>query len=151
MKTNMTFVLVGFNFENYAQSPMMRVMRERGFNIVRHHPETDARNIRFLTYQNNRPTVVIDVMSDKDREIYFDIPAIHMSDFTNATVRKGDHFLGSNFTLAQFDEIIYGLADEEEEEPETSYEEDDEDDYAPIAFSSNGCGYYGYNEAFDML
>lgn len=150
MKTNKTFVLTGFNADNYDHTPLFRVMQERGFNIVRHHPEIDARNVRFLTYQNHRPTVVIGVMSDKDRENYFDIPAIHMSDFVNTTVRKGDHFLGSSFTLAQFDEIIYGLADEEEEEETTSHEDDD-DDYAPVVFSSNGCGYYGYNEAFDML
>lgn len=154
MKTNMTYVLTGFQHTvNDWQEPLYRVLVQRGFNVVWHTPETDPRNVRFLTFQNNRPTVVLNVMNSYDRDMYFDIPAIHFREDLGIPVRKGDHVLGNSCSLAKFDEIIYGLADEEEEEPETSYEEDDEDDddYAPVVFSSNGCGYYGYNEAFDML
>lgn len=153
MKTNMTFVLIGFDHfdnNNRHQYPLFRVMEERGFNIVRHNPDSMIGDVRFLSLHNNRPTVVIGVMSDEDREMYRDIPAIHFADL--ATVRKGDHFIGSTFSLAQFDEIIYGvqppMVDEEDYEDE---EEDDDDDYGPVVFSSNGCGYFGYNEAFDML
>ncbi|EDA8844946.1 hypothetical protein A4M37_19365 [Salmonella enterica subsp. enterica serovar Typhimurium] len=159
MKTNKTFVLIGFDhFENNNrdQYPLFRVMQERGFNIVRHNSESDGRNIRFLTYQNNRPTVVIGVMSDKDREIYFDIPAIHFDDV--ATVRRGDHDLTDGYTLADLDEIIYGTDDEDEEEKKPAFdynddgEDDEDDDYYPVGgFSGNGYGYHSYNEAFEML
>ncbi|EDJ1644597.1 hypothetical protein GE888_17360 [Salmonella enterica] len=152
MKTAKTFVLIGFDHfdnNNRHQYPLFKVMEERGFNIVRHNPYSMIGDVRFLSMHNNRPTVVIGVMSDEDREMYRDIPAIHFADL--ATVRKGDHFLGSAFSLAKFDEIIYGLADEEEEVEDYEDEEEDDDDYAPVVFSSNGCGYFGYNEAFDML
>ncbi|EDH6256463.1 hypothetical protein CB337_00005 [Salmonella enterica subsp. enterica serovar Agbeni] len=159
MKTNKTFVLMGFDHEtNNSHYPLFRVMAERGFNIVRHHSESDGRNIRFLTYQNNRPTVVIGVMSDKDREIYFDIPAIHVRDDLNASIRRGDHDLTDGFTLADFDEIIYGTDDEDEEEKKPAFdynddgEDDDDDDYYPVGgFSGNGYGSYGYHSGLEML
>lgn len=153
MKHNKTFVLVGFKHrENDNHEPLLRVLRERGFNIVIHTPESDGRNVRFLSYNNNRPTVIIDVMNDEERNVYFDIPAIHMSDCSIVTFRDGDYELGSSYSLADFDEIIYGEADDEDEVETASYDEDeDDDDYAPVVFSSNGCGYFGYNEAFDML
>ncbi|EDA3265508.1 hypothetical protein A4L30_10660 [Salmonella enterica subsp. enterica serovar Bovismorbificans] len=149
MKTNKTFVLIGFDHEtNNSQYPLFRVMQERGFNIVRHHSELDTRNIRFLTFQNNRPTVVIGVMSDKDREMYFDIPAIHLRDL--ASLKSGDFDLTDGYTLADLDEIIYGYAQEAQEEPETRFDDED-DDYAPIVFSSHSDGFYGYHSGLEML
>lgn len=149
MKTNKTFVLVGFDHEtNNSQYPLFRVMQERGFNIVRHHDNLDTRTIRFLTFQNNRPTVVIGVMSDKDREMYFDIPAIHLRDL--ASLKSGDFDLTDGYTLADFDEIIYGYAQEEDDEEETRFDGED-DDYAPIVFSGNGYGYDGYHSGLEML
>ncbi|EID9944489.1 hypothetical protein LCS20_000602 [Salmonella enterica] len=152
MKNNMTFVLIGFdNLTNKWHCPLYDVMRDRGFNIVRHDPYSMIGDVRFLSMHNNRPTVVIGVMSDEDREMYRGIPAIHFRDDLGATVKAGDYELVSGMTVAKFDEIIYGLADEEPEETYYEDEEEDDDDYAPVVFSSNGCGYFGYNEAFDML
>lgn len=152
MKNNMTFVLIGFdNLTNKWHCPLYDVMRDRGFNIVRHDPYSMIGDVRFLSMHNNRPTVVIGVMSDEDREMYRGIPAIHFRDDLGATVKAGDYELVSGMTVAQFDEIIYGVADEEPEETDYEDEEEDDDDYAPVVFSSNGCGYFGYNEAFDML
>lgn len=152
MKNNMTFVLIGFdNLTNKWHCPLYDVMRDRGFNIVRHNPESMIGDVRFLSMHNNRPTVVIGVMSDEDREMYRGIPAIHFRDDLDATVKAGDYELVSGMTVAKFDEIIYGVADEEPEETDYEDEEEDDDDYAPVVFSSNGCGYFGYNEAFDML
>ncbi|EQA0782348.1 hypothetical protein B6B06_004463 [Salmonella enterica subsp. enterica serovar Berta] len=148
----MTFVLIGFdNLTNKWHCPLYDVMRDRGFNIVRHDPYSMIGDVRFLSMHNNRPTVVIGVMSDEDREMYRGIPAIHFRDDLGATVKAGDYELVSGMTVAQFDEIIYGVADEEPEETDYEDEEEDDDDYAPVVFSSNGCGYFGYNEAFDML
>ncbi|EAU8845471.1 hypothetical protein EKO81_02760 [Salmonella enterica] len=152
MKNNMTFVLIGFdNLTNKWHCPLYDVMRDRGFNIVRHDPYSMIGDVRFLSMHNNRPTVVIGVMSDEDREMYRGIPAIHFRDDLGATVKAGDYELVSGMTVAKFDEIIYGLTDEELEETDYEDEEEDDDDYAPVVFSSNGCGYFGYNEAFDML
>ncbi|EAS1621129.1 hypothetical protein OJ364_003610 [Salmonella enterica] len=152
MKNNMTFVLIGFdNLTNKWHCPLYDVMRDRGFNIVRHDPYSMIGDVRFLSMHNNRPTVVIGVMSDEDREMYRGIPAIHFRDDLGATVKAGDYELVSGMTVAKFDEIIYGLTDEEPEETDYEDEEEDDDDYAPVVFSSNGCGYFGYNEAFDML
>ncbi|EDT2910668.1 hypothetical protein I5A55_002290 [Salmonella enterica] len=148
----MTFVLIGFdNLTNKWHCPLYDVMRDRGFNIVRHDPYSMIGDVRFLSMHNNRPTVVIGVMSDEDREMYRGIPAIHFRDDLGATVKAGDYELVSGMTVAKFDEIIYGLTDEEPEETDYEDEEEDDDDYAPVVFSSNGCGYFGYNEAFDML
>ncbi|EDU7931756.1 hypothetical protein K5P07_002708 [Salmonella enterica] len=153
MKTSKTFVLMGFDLRahKYFYS-IYNVMKERGFNIVDHNPDSMIGDVRFLSLHNNRPTVVIGVMNDKDREMYRGIPAIHLRDDLDAEVKSGDFDLGFGFTLAEIDEIIYGTATHEEPE-ETDYEdeEEDDDDYAPVVFSSNGCGYFGYNEAFDML
>lgn len=155
MKHNKTFVLMGFEpLSNEWQYPLYDVMRNRGFNIVSHDPYSMIGDVRFLSLHNNRPTVVIGVMTDEDRAMYRDIPAIHFRNDLGATVKVGDHELVSGMTVAKFDEIIYGeVDDEDEDEVETaSYDEDeDDDDYAPVVFSSNGCGYFGYNEAFDML
>ncbi|EAY5141299.1 hypothetical protein [Salmonella enterica] len=153
MKTAKTFVLMGFALRPHTYFyPIYNVMKERGFNIVEHNPDSMIGDVRFLSLHNNRPTVVIGVMNDKDREMYRGIPAIHLRDDPDATVKEGDFDLGFGFTLAEIDEIIYGTATHEEPE-ETDYEdeEEDDDDYAPVVFSSNGCGYFGYNEAFDML
>ncbi|EBM6153851.1 hypothetical protein G6D26_004058 [Salmonella enterica] len=151
MKNNMTFVLIGFdNLTNKWHCPLYDVMRDRGFNIVRHDPYSMIGDVRFLSMHNNRPTVVIGVMSDEDREMYRGIPAIHFRDDLDATVKAGDYELVSGMTVAKFDEIIYGVQPPAEVEDYEDEEEDD-DDYAPVVFSSNGCGYFGYNEAFDML
>lgn len=151
MKNNMTFVLIGFdNLTNKWHCPLYDVMRDRGFNIVRHDPYSMIGDVRFLSMHNNRPTVVIGVMSDEDREMYRGIPAIHFRDDLGATVKAGDYELVSGMTVAKFDEIIYGVQPPAEVEDYEGEEEDD-DDYAPVVFSSNGCGYFGYNEAFDML
>ncbi|EBD1065828.1 hypothetical protein GFE88_20885 [Salmonella enterica] len=151
MKNNMTFVLIGFdNLTNKWHCPLYDVMRDRGFNIVRHDPYSMIGDVRFLSMHNNRPTVVIGVMSDEDREMYRGIPAIHFRDDLGATVKTGDYELVSGMTVAKFDEIIYGVQPPAEVEDYEDEEEDD-DDYAPVVFSSNGCGYFGYNEAFDML
>ncbi|EAS1747818.1 hypothetical protein AC203_11530 [Salmonella enterica] len=151
MKNNMTFVLIGFdNLTNKWHCPLYDVMRDRGFNIVRHDPYSMIGDVRFLSMHNNRPTVVIGVMSDEDREMYRGIPAIHFRDDLGATVKAGDYELVSGMTVAKFDEIIYGVQPPAEVEDYEDEEEDD-DDYAPVVFSSNGCGYFGYNEAFDML
>lgn len=151
MKNNMTFVLIGFdNLTNKWHCPLYDVMRDRGFNIVRHDPYSMIGDVRFLSMHNNRPTVVIGVMSDEDREMYRGIPAIHFRDDLGATVKAGDYELVSGMTVAKFDEIIYGVQPPAEVE-DYEGEEEDEDDYAPVVFSSNGCGYFGYNEAFDML
>ncbi|EBD8880998.1 hypothetical protein CR415_03350 [Salmonella enterica] len=147
----MTFVLIGFdNLTNKWHCPLYDVMRDRGFNIVRHDPYSMIGDVRFLSMHNNRPTVVIGVMSDEDREMYRGIPAIHFRDDLGATVKAGDYELVSGMTVAKFDEIIYGVQPPAEVEDYEDEEEDD-DDYAPVVFSSNGCGYFGYNEAFDML
>ncbi|EAT6810990.1 hypothetical protein E4S30_06095 [Salmonella enterica] len=152
MKTAKTFVLMGFDhLANKWHYPLYEVMRDRGFNIVRHDPYSMIGDVRFLSLHNNRPTVVIGAMTDEDRAMYRDIPAIHFRDDLGATFKAGDHELVSGMTVAKFDEIIYGLADEEPEETDYEDEEEDDDDYAPVVFSSNGCGYFGYNEAFDML
>ncbi|HGE8011225.1 TPA: hypothetical protein ACGDXO_003197 [Salmonella enterica] len=151
MKNNMTFVLIGFdNLTNKWHCPLYDVMRDRGFNIVRHDPYSMIGDVRFLSMHNNRPTVVIGVMSDEYREMYRGIPAIHFRDDLGATVKAGDYELVSGMTVAKFDEIIYGVQPPAEVEDYEDEEEDD-DDYAPVVFSSNGCGYFGYNEAFDML
>ncbi|HHX9167895.1 TPA: hypothetical protein ACVQ5Z_000101 [Salmonella enterica subsp. enterica serovar Inverness] len=151
MKNNMTFVLIGFdNLTNKWHCPLYDVMRDRGFNIVRHDPYSMIGDVRFLSMHNNRPTVVIGVMSDEDREMYRGIPAIHFRDDLGATVKAGDYELVSGMTVAKFDEIIYGVQPPAGVEDYEDEEEDD-DDYAPVVFSSNGCGYFGYNEAFDML
>ncbi len=151
MKTAKTFVLMGVDLRAHSYFyPIYNVMKERGFNIVEHNPDSMIGDVRFLSLHNNRPTVVIGVMNDKDREMYRGIPAIHLRDDPDATVKEGDFDLGFGFTLAEIDEIIYGvqppMVDEDYED-----EEEDDDDYAPVVFSSNGCGYFGYNEAFDML
>lgn len=150
MKTAKTFVLMGVDLRAHSYFyPIYNVMKERGFNIVEHNPDSMIGDVRFLSLHNNRPTVVIGVMNDKDREMYRGIPAIHLRDDPDATVKEGDFDLGFGFTLAEIDEIIYGvqppMVDEDYED------EEDDDDYAPVVFSSNGCGYFGYNEAFDML
>lgn len=144
-----TFVLTGFDeLNNNTQTGFINVFRERGYNIIRHTDETDVRNVRFITFSNNRPTVILDVFDDETRNLYHDIPAIHFRDDIPVTVREGEKLVR---TLREFDNVMFGVQDEPEEdsEPMDIYEDED-DDYAPIVFSSHG-GYYGYDEGLDML
>ncbi|HEK0666369.1 TPA: hypothetical protein SMP26_001860 [Proteus mirabilis] len=150
--TNKTFILLGFDHQLNEQRdnyPFFRLLEQRGYNIYRHHEDAFGYDPRFMSLHNNRVTVVIGVMSDEDRAMYKDIPAIHVAN--GFEVKEGDFvLLGQDFTVYNFDKIVNGVY-EQEEDYESDCEDDDDnydDDYEPVVFYANDSY---YNDGLQML
>ncbi|HDD9541548.1 TPA: hypothetical protein PBQ66_003853 [Escherichia coli] len=151
INTKTPFVLLGLDSENYGNFHMLEVFAHRGYNIIRHSEDSNYSTAFYALKRNGRPTVIIDCLTDEDREQYQNLPAIIVRDDLPFDVREYDVDLGSYYGIADLDQIMadYGKQPAQEA-PEHDEQDEDDDDYTPICFSSHG-GFYGYDEGLDML
>ncbi|ENA2070192.1 hypothetical protein ABFZ30_000519 [Shigella sonnei] len=151
INTKTPFVLLGLNSENYGNFHMLEVFANRGYNIIRHSEDSNYSTAFYALKRNGRPTVIIDCLTDEDREQYQNLPAIIVRDDLPFDVREYDVDLGSYYGIADLDQIMADYGKETAQEaPEHDEQDEDDDDYTPICFSSHG-GFYGYDEGLDML
>ncbi|WP_273945840.1 hypothetical protein [Escherichia coli] len=149
MTTTTPFILLGLDSDSFHNDKLMKMFRERGYNILFNSDESHFSSAWYAFCRNKKPTIVVNVFTDEERLKYQDLPAIIVRDDLPFEVRSGDIDLGSFVTVYELDEAMFNYGKETAQEaPEQ--DEEDEDDYAPICFSSHG-GFYGYDEGLEML
>ncbi|CTU21505.1 hypothetical protein J5020_000003 [Escherichia coli] len=148
MTTTTPFILLGLDSDSFHNDKLMKMFRERGYNILFNSDESHFSSAWYAFCRNKKPTIVVNVFTDEERLKYQNLPAIIVRDDLPFQVRSGDIDLGSFLTLRELDEAMFNYGKETAQEAPEQDEEDE--DYAPIAFSSHG-GFYGYDEGLDML
>ena len=151
MTTTTPFILLGLDSDSFNNDKLMKMFRERGYNILFNSDESHFSSAWYAFYRNKKPTIVVNVFTDEERLKYQDLPAIIVRDDLPFEVRSGDIDLGSFVTVYELDEAMFNYGKETAQEaPEEDEQDEDDDDYAPICFSSQN-GFYGYDEGLDML
>ncbi|EHZ8542247.1 hypothetical protein [Escherichia coli] len=131
MTTTTPFILLGLDADSFHNDKLMKMFRERGYNILYNTDESHFSSAWYVFGRNKRPTIVVNCFTDE--------------------VRDYDIDLGSFVTVYELDEAMFNYGKETAQEaPEQDEQDEDDDDYAPICFSSHG-GFYGYDEGLDML
>ncbi|MEL2806246.1 hypothetical protein R9K95_17780 [Escherichia coli] len=148
LTTTTPFILLGLDADSFHNDKLMKMFRERGYNILYNTDESHFSSAWYVFGRNKRPTIVVNCFTDEDREKYQNIPAIIVRDDLPFEVRDYDIDLGSFFTVYELDEAMFKYGKETAQEAPEQDEEDE--DYAPICFSSQN-GFYGYDEGLDML
>lgn len=144
MTTTTPFILLGLDSDSFHNDKLMKMFRERGYNILFNSDESHFSSAWYAFCRNKKPTIVVNVFTDEERLKYQNLPAIIVRDDLPFQVRSGDIDLGSFLTLRELDEAMFNYGKETAQEAPEQDEEDE--DYAPIAFSSHG-GFYGYDKA----
>ncbi|EEQ2637855.1 hypothetical protein FZF17_003243 [Escherichia coli] len=151
MTTTTPFILLGLDADSFHNDKLMKMFRERGYNILFNTDESHFSSAWYAFHRNKKPTIVVNCLTDEDREKYQNIPAIIVSEYLPFEVRDYDIDLGSFFSVCDLDEAMFNYGKETAQEaPEEDEQDEDDDDYAPICFSSQN-GFYGYDEGLDML
>lgn len=150
MTTTTPFILLGLDSDSFHNDKLMKMFRERGYNILFNSDESHFSSAWYAFCRNKKPTIVVNVFTDEDRLKYQNLPAIIVRDDLPFEVRPGDIDLGSFVTVYELDEAMFNYGKETAQEAPEQDEEDEDDDYAPICFSSQN-GFYGYDEGLDML
>lgn len=151
LTTTTPFILLGLDADSFHNDKLMKMFRERGYNILYNTDESHFSSAWYVFGGNKRPTIVVNCFTDEDREKYQNIPAIIVRDDLPFEVRDYDIDLGSFFTVYELDEAMFNYGKQPAQEaPEHDEQDEDDDDYTPICFSSHG-GFYGYDEGLDML
>ncbi|WP_236487720.1 hypothetical protein [Escherichia coli] len=148
LTTTTPFILLGLDADSFHNDKLMKMFRERGYNILYNTDESHFSSAWYVFGGNKRPTIVVNCFTDEDRLKYQNIPAIIVRDDLPFEVRDYDIDLGSFFTVYELDEAMFKYGKETAQEAPEQDEEDE--DYAPICFSSQN-GFYGYDEGLDML
>ncbi|HAX4669709.1 hypothetical protein [Escherichia coli] len=151
MTTTTPFILLGFDADSFHNDKLMKMFRERGYNILFNSDESHFSSAWYAFCRNKKPTIVVNVFTDEERLKYQNLPAIIVRDDLPFEVRSGDIDLGSFVTVYELDEAMFNYGKETAQKaPERDEQDEDDDDYAPICFSSQN-GFYGYDEGLDML
>ncbi|HBE2493701.1 TPA: hypothetical protein KL342_001545 [Escherichia coli] len=151
LTTTTPFILLGLDADSFHNDKLMKMFRERGYNILYNTDESHFSSAWYVFGGNKRPTIVVNCFTDEDRLKYQNIPAIIVRDDLPFEVRDYDIDLGSFFTVYELDEAMFNYGKETAQEaPEQDERDEDDDDYAPIAFSSYN-SFYGYDEGLEML
>ncbi|EGM7498797.1 hypothetical protein C9Z23_16770 [Escherichia coli] len=151
MTTTTPFILLGLDADSFHNDKLMKMFRERGYNILYNTDESHFSSAWYAFCRNKKPTIVVNVFTDEERLKYQNIPAIIVRDDLPFEVRDYDIDLGSFVTVYELDEAMFNYGKETAQEaPERDEQDEDDDDYAPICFSSQN-GFYGYDEGLDML
>lgn len=147
MTTTTPFILLGLDADSFHNDKLMKMFRERGYNILYNTDESHFSSAWYVFGRNKRPTIVVNCLTDEDRLKYQNLPAIIVRDDLPFEVRDYDIDLGSFVTVYDLDEAMFNYG---KETAQKAPERDEEDDYAPIAFSSHN-SFYGYDEGLEML
>ncbi|EPC1621089.1 hypothetical protein ACRXA4_001756 [Escherichia coli] len=151
LTTTTPFILLGLDADSFHNDKLMKMFRERGYNILYNTDESHFSSAWYVFGGNKRPTIVVNCFTDEDREKYQNIPAIIVRDDLPFEVRDYDIDLGSFFTVYELDEAMFNYGKETAQEaPEQDEQDEDDDDYTPICFSSQN-GFYGYHDGLEML
>ncbi len=150
MTTTTPFILLGLDADSFHNDKLMKMFRERGYNILYNTDESHFSSAWYVFGRNKRPTIVVNCFTDEDRLKYQNIPAIIVRDDLPFEVRDYDIDLGSFVTVYELDEAMFNYGKETAKEAQEHDEDDEDDDYTPIAFSSHN-SFYGYDEGLDML
>ncbi|EFY9944105.1 TPA: hypothetical protein JNF51_001742 [Shigella sonnei] len=151
MTTTTPFILLGLDSDSFHNDKLMKMFRERGYNILFNSDESHFSSAWYAFCRNKKPTIVVNVFTDEERLKYQNLPAIIVRDDLPFEVRSGDIDLGSFVTVYELDEAMFNYGKETAQEaPEHDEEDEEDEDYMPIAFSSQN-GFYGYDEGLDML
>lgn len=151
MTTTTPFILLGLDADSFHNDKLMKMFRERGYNILFNSDESHFSSACYAFCRNKKPTIVVNVFTDEERLKYQNLPAIIVRDDLPFEVRSGDIDLGSFVTVYELDEAMFNYGKETAQKaPERDEQDEDDDDYAPICFSSQN-GFYGYDEGLDML
>ncbi|HGF1782985.1 TPA: hypothetical protein ACF9PX_003778 [Escherichia coli] len=151
MTTTTPFILLGLDSDSFHNDKLMKMFRERGYNILFNSDESHFSSAWYAFCRNKKSTIVVNVFTDEERLKYQNLPAIIVRDDLPFEVRSGDIDLGSFVTVYELDEAMFNYGKETAQKaPERDEQDEDDDDYAPICFSSQN-GFYGYDEGLDML
>ncbi|MFX0735176.1 hypothetical protein [Escherichia coli] len=151
LTTTTPFILLGLDADSFHNDKLMKMFRERGYNILFNSDESHFSSAWYAFCRNKKPTIVVNVFTDEERLKYQNLPAIIVRDDLPFEVRSGDIDLGSFVTVYELDEAMFNYGKETAQKaPERDEQDEDDDDYAPICFSSQN-GFYGYDEGLDML
>ncbi|HBM9762647.1 TPA: hypothetical protein L1I52_000894 [Escherichia coli] len=150
LTTTTPFILLGLDADSFHNDKLMKMFRERGYNILYNTDESHFSSAWYVFGGNKRPTIVVNCFTDEDRLKYQNIPAIIVRDDLPFEVRDYDIDLGSFFTVYELDEAMFKYGKETAQEAPEHDEDDEDDDYTPIAFSSHN-SFYGYDEGLEML
>lgn len=151
MTTTTPFILLGLDADSFHNDKLMKMFRERGYNILYNTDESHFSSAWYVFGRNKRPTIVVNCLTDEDRLKYQNLPAIIVRDDLPFEVRDYDIDLGSFVTVYDLDEAMFNYGKETAQKaPERDEEDEEDDDYAPIAFSSHN-SFYGYDEGLEML
>ena len=99
MTTTTPFILLGLDSDSFHNDKLMKMFRERGYNILFNSDESHFSSAWYAFYRNKKPTIVVNVFTDEERLKYQDLPAIIVRDDLPFEVRSGDIDLGSFVTV----------------------------------------------------
>ncbi|MDZ9609903.1 hypothetical protein SND24_23955 [Escherichia coli] len=150
LTTTTPFILLGLDADSFHNDKLMKMFRERGYNILYNTDESHFSSAWYVFGRNKRPTIVVNCFTDEDRLKYQNIPAIIVRDDLPFEVRDYDIDLGSLVTVYELDEAMFNYGKQPAKEAQEHDEDDEDDDYTPIAFSSHN-SFYGYDEGLEML
>ncbi|ENG0805922.1 TPA: hypothetical protein J9553_002749 [Escherichia coli] len=150
LTTTTPFILLGLDADSFHNDKLMKMFRERGYNILYNTDESHFSSAWYVFGRNKRPTIVVNCFTDEDRLKYQNIPAIIVRDDLPFEVRDYDIDLGSFVTVYELDEAMFNYGKQPAKEAQEHDEDDEDDDYTPIAFSSHN-SFYGYDEGLEML
>lgn len=80
MTTTTPFILLGFDADSFHNDKLMKMFRERGYNILFNSDESHFSSAWYAFCRNKKPTIVVNCFTDEERLKYQDLPAIIVRD-----------------------------------------------------------------------
>ncbi len=67
MTTTTPFILLGFDADSFHNDKLMKMFRERGYNILFNSDESHFSSAWYAFCRNKKPTIVVNVFTDEER------------------------------------------------------------------------------------